>query len=191
MERTDTERNGAVLDSKTTGAVIKKNNYMNYFEIAEEKLKEIRGKLKIDVSQNRTTEQSKADMLKALKEQMGIVTPALAIADVGRTTFYAWIQPNSDRYDGDFKKHVENFREEHIDFAESKLIKAIQEDKESSIHYLLSTQGKKRGYIKTDEFRLGNIDGEKFEIASPLVDKVLAEEYGNADNANGDGGSQA
>jgi len=93
-----------------------------------------------DTEQNRT-KIAKASMLQALRQSLGIVTPALEKADIGRTTYYQWLQD-----DKEFSDAVNVMGEISLDHTESKLLKCINDNKEKSIHFHLERKGKARGY---------------------------------------------
>lgn len=88
----------------------------------------------------------KAKMLKALEKSLGVVTTACKMANVGRTTYYEWLDK-----DPEFKKAVDDFNNIALDFAESKLYELIQEGNVTATIFYLKTKGKKRGYIERQE----------------------------------------
>lgn len=92
------------------------------------------------------TEQHKKAMLSALRSTLGVVSPALEKADVGRVTYYKWL-----KIDEDFKKEVEAVSELALDFAESKLHRLIKDEIPSAVFFYLKTKGKGRGYIERQE----------------------------------------
>ncbi len=98
--------------------------------------------------QNRT-KLAKIQMLNALEKTLGIVTGALKIADITRTTYYSWLK--SDEVFAGKVKDLDNLA---LDFAESSLMKQIKEGNHSSTQFLLKNKGKGRGY------------GDKLDITS-------------------------
>jgi len=98
--------------------------------------------------QNRT-KLAKIQMLNALEKTLGIVTGALKIADITRTTYYSWLK--SDEV---FNAKVKDLDNLALDFAESSLMKQIKEGNHSSTQFLLKNKGKARGY------------GDKLDITS-------------------------
>jgi len=87
-------------------------------------------------------------MLDALKQTLGVVTPACENAGIDRTTHYKWMK--EDEY---YKNAVEEIENIALDFAESRLHRNIKDGDVASILFYLKTRGKKRGYIeqqKTD-----------------------------------------
>lgn len=115
---------------------------------------------------------NKKRMLEALDESHGIITRACQIAQVGRTTFYEWLDA-----DPEFKAKYEAVNESAIDFVESKLFekingisvrKGVNEEGEDTVYdlppsdtaiiFYLKTKAKKRGYIERTE--LSGPDGK-------------------------------
>ncbi len=95
--------------------------------------------------QSRTIAHKKA-MLEALRASLGVVTPALEKAGVGRKTYYQWLQD-----DPEFKAETMDFEEVALDYSESRLHKLIREENPTAIIFHLKTKGKKRGYIERQE----------------------------------------
>lgn len=113
------------------------------------------------------TEHHKKAMIEALKSTLSVVTPALEMTGVGRTTFYGWLKD-----DPEFKKEVDSIADEALDFAESQLFERmkgkigvsdegreyiIAHPSDTAIIFYLKTKGKKRGYIE----RMENINETK------------------------------
>ena len=86
------------------------------------------------MEQNRTQE-AKKRMLKALSSSLGIVTTALKSADVGRTTFYSWLQN-----DEEFVKQVKEVESIKIDFILSKYLECIKDKVPSVVVHAAKTQ---------------------------------------------------
>lgn len=104
-------------------------------------------------------------MLEALHESHGIITRACQIAEVGRTTFYEWLEA-----DPEFKLKYEAANESAIDFVESKLFERIngvtvtagidnegksivyqQPPSDTAIIFYLKCKAKKRGFVERTE----------------------------------------
>lgn len=132
-----------------------------------------------------TTDNNKKAVLAALTDSRGIVSTACENANVGRSTFYEWMND-----DPEFKAAVEAVNEEAIDFVESKLFERINgvsmADKDGNIYstppsdtaiiFYLKTKAKKRGYIERTE--LTGADGKEFippvvniNVVKPDTDK--------------------
>ena len=109
---------------------------------------------------NKTGHNKKA-MIAALKKPLSVVTPALEMTGVGRTTYYEWLKK-----DPEFKKEVDDIMDEALDFAESQLFKRmqgeygvkedgtkylIQAPSDASILFYLKTKGKHRGFVERTE----------------------------------------
>lgn len=83
----------------------------------------------------------KRNLLKALKESLGIVTTACDSLSISRTTYYNWL--NNDH---EFKEQVDDIQNIALDFVESALYKQIKQGNHISTIFYLKTKGKKRGY---------------------------------------------
>lgn len=83
----------------------------------------------------------KRNLLKALKESLGIVTTACDSLSISRTTYYNWLNN-----DNEFKEQVDDIQNIALDFAESALYKQIKEGNHISTIFYLKTKGRKRGY---------------------------------------------
>jgi hypothetical protein len=88
----------------------------------------------------------KSKLLTALEKSLGIVTSACKSVGCDRTTFY-----NYYNTDPDFKLKVDSIQEITIDFAESQLLKSIQNGSDTATIFYLKCKGKKRGYIDRAE----------------------------------------
>ncbi len=93
-----------------------------------------------------STQTKKENMLKALEKSLGVVTTACKKANVGRRTFYDWLEK-----DPEFKKAVQEFQDVALDTVESKLYDLIKEGNVTATIFYLKTRGKKRGYIERQE----------------------------------------
>lgn len=107
---------------------------------------------------------SKKEILESLEKHKGIVTIACASIGLARSTYYSWLESDSE-----FKAAVDEIQEVAIDFVESKLIEKIdgvtvqtynakgepviyeQPPSDTAIIFFLKTRGKKRGYIERSE----------------------------------------
>lgn len=103
------------------------------------------------------TKLQKEAMIKALENSIGIVSAACGKVGISRQTHYRWLEEDEDYADN--VKEIKNFA---LDFAESKLLECIKNNKETSIIFYLKTQGKRRGYIERQEIDTG--DNNKFRI---------------------------
>tara|TARA_R110000744_G_scaffold275082_1_gene388046 strand:+ start:4508 stop:4912 length:405 start_codon:yes stop_codon:yes gene_type:complete len=114
------------------------------------------------------TVQDKKKMLIALEKTLGIVTTACKKTGVSRTQYYIWL--NEDK---EFKKQVDAVEGIAIDFAESKLLENIKEQKETSIIFYLKTKGKKRGYIEKQEID-HTTKGESINLGGTTTAELIA-----------------
>ena len=103
------------------------------------------------------TQLQKEAMLSALESQLGIVSSACGIVGISRQTHYRWLDE-----DKDYAREVKDLKNFALDFAESKLLECIKNNKETSIIFYLKTQGKMRGYIERQEIDTG--ENKEFRI---------------------------
>lgn len=109
--------------------------------------------------------QRQKNFLKALEDVGGNIKAACMKSGIkSRNTVYDWMKKP------DFKAAVDAINEASIDYVESKLMTAIQNDNITAIIFYLKTKGKKRGYIETIE---NQITTNPFE---DLMKKLDAEE---------------
>lgn len=88
----------------------------------------------------------KKQMLDALKETLGVVSPACQMVGIARGTHYRWMEE-----DEDYKNEVSELLDFQIDFVESKLFENINKGDTASAIFYLKTKGKNRGYIERQE----------------------------------------
>lgn len=88
----------------------------------------------------------KKQFLDALRDGRGIITYACQKVGVSRQAYYKMKEK-----DEEFAKQVEDINEENIDFVESKLLTAINNEDITAIIFYLKTKGKKRGYVERTE----------------------------------------
>jgi len=93
------------------------------------------------------TARKKKLMAEALLGSMGNITKACEGAGISRQTHYQW-----KKEDAEYAEMVKDMPEIRLDYAESKLFKAMKADKLAAIIFFLKTQGKERGYIEKAEF---------------------------------------
>lgn len=89
----------------------------------------------------------KKRMIEALISSLGIVTPACRAVGISRWTHYRWL-----REDEDYRRTVEEMGDIALDFAENKLMTAMNQNDITAIIFYLKTKGKKRGYVERVEF---------------------------------------
>lgn len=116
----------------------------------------------------------KKAMLEALEKTLGIVSTAANIVGITRKTHYDWLQK-----DLEYVKAVNDLDNLALDYAESKLFKNIEKEKEASVFFYLKTKGKKRGYVERQEIvHQGGIPLSKMSNeAIEQIDKILDKEY--------------
>lgn len=99
-------------------------------------------------------------LIEALKQTSNNVSSACERAGISRVTFYAWL----DRYP-ELQQVYDAGQEQRLDYAESKMMVLIAEGFWPAIKFLLSTIGKKRGYIVTTEVLEKKVDEVDFSHA--------------------------
>jgi CRP-like cAMP-binding protein len=91
-------------------------------------------------------QQNKKALLAALEKSLGVVTTACKAVGIDRTTFYKYLNE-----DPDFATAVAELENVALDFAESSLMKQIQEGQTAATIFYLKTKGKARGYVERSE----------------------------------------
>jgi hypothetical protein len=104
------------------------------------------------------TVQAKNRMLLALKASLGVVSPALNQAQVGRNTYYQWIREGTNVYDPFFVAQVKELNNVVHDFAEHSLHKLILAGNVAATIFYCKTQMKHRGYI--EKSNVAQLDGD-------------------------------
>lgn len=102
--------------------------------------------------EQKRTKIAKKRMIDALRETLGVITPALETAEISHSAFYSWMDK-----DQEFKEEVERLEMEQLDTAEHALLKKIKAGDVTSIIFYLKTKGKKRGYVERQE--ITGVDG--------------------------------
>ena len=101
---------------------------------------------KDNVQSVQKTDKKKKDFLVSLKKNNGNISEACIAANIGRQTYYDWIEK-----DEVFRQDSNDAQESLIDLVESKLLENIKDNDNTSIIFFLKTKGKKRGYIEKQE----------------------------------------
>ena len=98
-------------------------------------------------------EGNKKLILEALEKSLGVVTTAVKLVGIARSTFYKWMDE-----DKEFAKKVKDIENITLDFVESQLHKQIKDGNTPSTIFYLKTKGKRRGYIERQELDLNSGD---------------------------------
>lgn len=93
-----------------------------------------------------TKKNNKSKFIELFARKNANISETCLAMNMSRQTFYNW--KNDDE---DFAKAVDEVQESMIDFAESKLLENIKDNKETSIIFYLKTKGKSRGYTERQE----------------------------------------
>ena len=107
----------------------------------------------------------KRQLVEALEKSLGVVTTAVKIVGIARSTFYEWY--NNDEA---FKKEVDSIGDIALDFAESQLHKQIKDGNSTATIFYLKTKGKRRGYIERQE--ITGAEGEPSAFKIEIIDKT-------------------
>ena len=89
-------------------------------------------------------DRKKENFLTVYRAQAAIVSKAIDAAGISRTTFHRW-----RREDPEFDERTSEIEEAQIDFAESKLLEAINAGDVRAITFYLKCKGKQRGWSDT------------------------------------------
>jgi len=133
-------------------------------------------------------------IIEALRASGGIVSVAANKLNIARQTLHDWIND-----DPGIAACVAACREETLDLAEAQLIKAIRDGSEKSVHFILRTLGKARGYserviLSGDEkeplqiehshaFQFNRYTREELEALESLLAKGAADAVGGTEGA--------
>nr|DAX15528.1 MAG TPA: putative terminase small subunit [Caudoviricetes sp.] len=101
-------------------------------------------------------------MIEALTKSLGIVTNAVKVTGISRTTHYAWMEK-----DPEYRSRVEEATDAQIDFVEGNLIQRIQEGDTTATIFYLKTKGKKRGY--TERMEIAPAEGTTMSFYQMLM----------------------
>ena len=108
------------------------------------------------------TAKDKERMIEALTKSLGIVTNAVKVTGISRTTHYAWMEK-----DPEYRSRVEEATDAQIDFVEGSLIQRIQEGDTTATIFYLKTKGKKRGY--TERMEIAPAEGTTMSFYQMLM----------------------
>lgn len=87
--------------------------------------------------------QQKDTVIEAMTKNLCIVTASCKAAGIERSLFYVWYAQ-----DLEFKKRIDDLENVVLDFAESKLLKSINDENVPAILFFLRTRGRSRGYTE-------------------------------------------
>lgn len=95
-------------------------------------------------------ENNKKMLVEAMRNNLGIVSNACKEVGLARNTFYSYYDS-----DAEFKALIDEIDEITLDFAESQLLKKIEEGSERSILFYMKYKGRKRGYTDSLDITTG------------------------------------
>ena len=96
-----------------------------------------------------TLSDKKELFLKALKNNLGNVSASCSAVNIGRQTYYNWIEA-----DKEFEQSCIDAEESLLDLAENRLLEKIDKYDTTSIIFFLKTKGRKRGYNESTQLEL-------------------------------------
>jgi len=128
----------------------------------------------------KSTNRTKKDLfLKAYKSNMGHISKACEAINIGRQTYYDWIEGDSE-----FKRAVEDIDEGFIDLAECALRKNIKKRMQRAIEFYLCNK-KKSQYAHIFRGELSGVGGEpiKYVIEKTYEQPKKDEKEGEKDKS--------
>ena len=102
-----------------------------------------------DSNRTKRTKSNKKRFLEILKDKDCHISKACEGANIGRRTYYEWIEK-----DKDFKDECDSVQESLIDLAENHLLQKIKKGDITAIIFYLKTKGKKRGYDEKHQIEI-------------------------------------
>ena len=115
----------------------------------------------------------KKKFLEIYEKSFGFVSLACENANMGRSTYYRWLDEDSE-----FRQKCKDIEEANIDYVESKLFSQIREGNTTATIFYLKTKGKNRGYVERQE--VTGKDGSDI-----ILPKVTAEDIDELKRING------
>lgn len=117
------------------------------------------------------SKQYKKNLLTALRNHAGLITPACREVGISRQQYYYYL-----KNDPEFAEAVENIHEETIDYVESKLLEKIEQGSEKCILFFMKYRGKKRGYsdnidITSNGETINSISNINIKVVEPKNDR--------------------
>ena len=110
-----------------------------------------------------TSDIKKERVLKALAENRAFVATACKEAQIARSTFYVWLE-----IDSDFAEAVQDIEEAVFDGVENVLHNMIEEKNTAATIFYSKTKMKSRGYVERNE--ITGADGEPVKAQIYLPD---------------------
>ena len=118
----------------------------------------------------------KEALKEAIKRYKGNVSEIAESLSVSRQTVYNHLKEDEDMW-----SLLTDARENIIDFAESKLLKLIEQENAQVIMFTLKTLGKNRGYVEKSEIdqtqkTINIIEVPKLDAYEPTIDEITDSE---------------
>lgn len=109
--------------------------------------------------------QGKADMLRALEANLGIVTASARAVGIDRRTHTNWVNA-----DPDYAAAVADIQEQALDFVERALFQKVKDMDTASIIFYLKTKGKARGYV--ERVQTQEVKNEPFVLERTVAETI-------------------
>lgn len=122
---------------------------------------------------------NKDEIIGALKACRGLIYIAAKRIGCSPQTIYNHIEKHPE-----IREIIDNLRQEPVDKAEVKLEAAVDKGQPWAIKYLLSTQGKKRGYVQREEKELTGAEGAPIQfIINEVTERPAKDGGGNPEDS--------
>jgi hypothetical protein len=93
-----------------------------------------------------STKEMKKKVIQIYEKKAGNISATCIAADISRRTFYTWKEN-----DQKFREAIEDVDEALLDFAESQLLRKVNDGDLTAIIFTLKTKGRNRGYVERTE----------------------------------------
>jgi hypothetical protein len=125
----------------------------------------VRSGKKVGKARHEAMEQRKSEFLKALDENIGIVTTACMKQGITRDAYYGWL-----RHDPEFVEKVREIKDRGVDFAEDMLMSRIVAGDLQAVTFFLRSQGKHRGW--NDKIDVNVSSNTNASITDKIMDNL-------------------
>lgn len=160
----ETNRNTAKTDSK----VIKQTNTRLIKKTPENAKQSTKSDILKEKPEQIQTINAKKRMLKAMENNLCIVTKASNVAKIHRSTHYQWISDDSE-----YKKQIESLSEIVHDMVENELFQQIKGGNTTSTIFYMKCKMRSRGYIEKSEMDLNFNQPDFSQLSTDEIRKML------------------
>lgn len=159
-----TNINTAKTDSKTT----KRTNTRSIKKTPENTKQSTDSDILKDKREQTQTINAKKRMLKAMENNLCIVTKASNVAKIHRSTHYQWIVD-----DPEYKKQIDDLSEMVFDVVENELFKQIKGGNTTSTIFYMKCKMRSRGYIEKSEMDLNFNQPDFSQLSTDEIREML------------------